>query len=81
MGRPKITDEGRKVARAVGRRLRALRIAQGLSQEQFAAKAGVHRTQVGFMERGENVPSVLTLIQTAKALDSTASEVLRDVGF
>lgn len=37
----------------VGRNLRLLRIARGLSQEDFADFLGVHRTYLGGIERGE----------------------------
>lgn len=39
--------------RTVGRNLRALRVARGLSQEAFADAVGVHRTYMGGLERGE----------------------------
>jgi transcriptional regulator with XRE-family HTH domain len=39
--------------RAVGRNLRAYRVARGLSQEAFADLLGVHRTYMGGVERGE----------------------------
>jgi transcriptional regulator with XRE-family HTH domain len=51
----------------VGRRLRELREERGLTQETLAAKAGVHRTFVGKVERGETavtVDSVATLCST-----------------
>jgi transcriptional regulator with XRE-family HTH domain len=39
--------------RAVGRNLRAHRLALGLSQEDLAERLGVHRTYMGGIERGE----------------------------
>ena len=39
--------------RVFGRRIRAERLARGLSQEQFAEVVGVHRTYMGGVERGE----------------------------
>ena len=81
MARRPISADSRTVARAVGRAIRALRTSQGLSQEQFAELAGVHRTQVGFLERGERTPGVHTLIQAARALKTTASDLLREAGY
>ena len=46
----------------VGRRLRGLRDAMGLSQAEAAAEAGLDRTTVSRAERGDN-PTLLTLIR------------------
>jgi transcriptional regulator with XRE-family HTH domain len=36
-----------------GSSVRALRLKQGLTQEELARKAGVHRTYIGMVERAE----------------------------
>lgn len=51
----------------IGRRIAALRKAQGLSQRALAEKAGVGQTQVVNTEKGHNSPNVETL---AKMLDA-----------
>lgn len=38
---------------AFGTRIRELRLAKGLSQEQLAEQTGFHRTYIGMVERGE----------------------------
>ena len=44
-----------RLRKAIGKRLRELRLKAGISsQEALAAKAGVHRTYVGRLERGES---------------------------
>jgi DNA-binding XRE family transcriptional regulator len=55
----------------VGRNLRLLRIARGLSQEDFADFLGVHRTYLGGIERGERN---LTL----KSLERIAGQIKVD---
>jgi transcriptional regulator with XRE-family HTH domain len=51
-----------------GRRVRALRERVGLSQEQLAAKAGIHRTYVGGVERGERNLGLKNVFRIARAL-------------
>ena len=77
---PKSSDSIR-MAKAVGREIRRLRLAAGYSQEQLAETLGVHRTQIGFIERGENTTSIYTLAQIVVCLGSKASDVLRSIGY
>jgi len=53
----------------LGKRIRALRLRTGLSQEKFAAKAGMDRTYYAGIERGERNPSVKQLAKIAAALE------------
>jgi transcriptional regulator with XRE-family HTH domain len=47
----------------------------GLSQEALAQKAGLHRTYVGSIERGEQNPSFETLMRLIGALEISLSEL------
>ena len=58
----------REVLSSFGGRVRALREAAGLSQEVFADAAGLHRTYVGSVERGERNVSFLNIGVLAGAL-------------
>jgi transcriptional regulator with XRE-family HTH domain len=51
-----------------GERVRALREQLGLSQEALAAEAGIHRTYMGGVERGERNICLRNIIRLAKAL-------------
>ena len=51
-----------------GKRLRSLRNDAGFSQEQLAEHAGVHRTYVGHVERGETTPTLYSIVRFAEAL-------------
>ena len=53
---------------AVGARIRRLRLAQGLSQEQLADIGGCDRTYVGMLERGTGNPSLRVLSAIAAGL-------------
>ncbi len=58
-----------------GERIRELRLAMRLSQEQLAFKSGMHRTYLGGIERGERNPSLKNIAAIAKALGVTLSQL------
>ena len=58
-----------------GHRIRELRQAKGLSQEELAFKVGVHRTYLGGIERGERNPSLKNIAAIADALEITLSKL------
>lgn len=51
-----------------GARVRSLREQVGLSQEALAAQAGIHRTYMGGIERGERNPCLKNILRLAHAL-------------
>jgi transcriptional regulator with XRE-family HTH domain len=53
---------------ALGHTIRELRASAGYSQEKFAVAAGVHRTFMGNLERGDTNPSLETLEGVAAGL-------------
>lgn len=59
---------GDETLRRFGDRVRALRERTGLSQEALAAKAGIHRTYMGGVERGERNLSLKNIVRLAAAL-------------
>ena len=62
----------------VGRNVRRLRLAAGLSQEAFAHACGLHRTYIGGVERGERNITLATLAKIAAALDASPVDLLRE---
>ena len=62
-----------------GARLREVRVERGLSQEDLAFAAKLHRTYVGGIERGERNPSLVNVVRLARALGMTPSELLEGV--
>jgi transcriptional regulator with XRE-family HTH domain len=58
--------------------VRQLRKARGWSQEEFAAKCGLHRTYVGAIERAEENLTLRTLDKLAKALHVHPADLLRN---
>jgi transcriptional regulator with XRE-family HTH domain len=61
---------------AFGERVRSARLARGLSQEELAEAAGLHRTYVGSAERGLRNVSLQNILRLAKALDVRPGELL-----
>ena len=59
-----------------GDRLRLLRLAQSLSQEELAERAGLRTATVSDLERGQGDPSLNTLRSLAGALGATPGELL-----
>lgn len=59
----------KKILIAFGDRVRELRKEKGLSQEELADKAGLHRTYIGMIERGEKNITLTNIEKTANALD------------
>ncbi|HEY2054191.1 MAG TPA: helix-turn-helix transcriptional regulator [Solirubrobacterales bacterium] len=64
------------MAERFGENLRRVRRRGGLSQEQLAIRASLHRTEVGLLERGARVARIDTLIQIAGAMSVPASDLL-----
>lgn len=56
------------VRKRVGNNVRRLREKQGVSQEELAARAELHRTYISGVERGIRNPTVVVLEKVADAL-------------
>jgi len=61
---------------ALGERIRLERLRRKLSLEMLAAKAGVSRSMLSDVERGEKVPSVLVLDRIATGLGTSIARLL-----
>lgn len=59
-----------------GRHLRTLRMARKVSQEKLAAQAGLHRTYVSSVERGERNISLVNIERLAGALEVPLRDML-----
>jgi transcriptional regulator with XRE-family HTH domain len=59
----------RKVAERFGVNLARLRDRAGITQEELAFRASLHRTEIGLLERGGRLPRIDTLAKLAGALE------------
>ena len=62
----------------VGDRVRELRQAKGISQEDLAEKAGLDRTYISSIERGKRNISLLNIERLAKALSVKPHQLLQN---
>jgi transcriptional regulator with XRE-family HTH domain len=60
----------------LGSNVRRLREAQGWSQEEYADRAGIHRTYVSDIERGRRNPTVTVVERLAGPLNVAAGDLL-----
>jgi len=59
-----------------GKRVREERLKQGLSQEQLAEKASLHRTYIGMIERAEKNITLNNISKISKALGLNPGDLL-----
>ena len=65
-----------KTTREFGSRIRAIRKELAMSQEELGDVAGLHRTYIGHLERGEVNPSLINILRVAKALKVDPSSLV-----
>lgn len=56
--------------------LKEIRLAQGLSHEKLAEKAGVTRPAISYLESRKRVPSILLCLKIAEALGVSLGELI-----
>lgn len=61
------------------KRIREERKRLGLSQEEFAAKSGFHRTYIGMIERAERNITLSNIEKVARALNISLSDLFRGI--
>jgi transcriptional regulator with XRE-family HTH domain len=64
-----------QVLKQFGNKVREERLKRGLSQEELAEEAGVHRTYVGMIERAEKNITLRNIQKVAEALDLPISDL------
>lgn len=50
-----------------------------ISQEALGRRAGLHRSEISFLERGKREPGLLTLLSLASTLGVKPAELLEDL--
>jgi transcriptional regulator with XRE-family HTH domain len=63
---------------SIGTKLKALRLQAGLTQVQLAQAAGILQSALACYEQDKDVPSAPRLVAIARALGTTAEEIVDD---
>lgn len=66
---------------SLGAAIRAARQSKGLSQEALAELAGIDRSYMGGIERGEHNLAIMNLLKIADALEIKSSYLLEQAGY
>lgn len=76
-GRPAgTTTFDAELAQAFGAAVRALRMERGIAQEALANVAGIERSHMGKVERGEHMPTLAIIFKIAGALDCSTAVLM-----
>ncbi|WP_299696408.1 helix-turn-helix transcriptional regulator [Hydrocarboniphaga sp.] len=63
-------------ALAFGAAVRAARTELGVAQELLAHRAGIERSHMGKIERGEHMPTLALVLKIAKALGCSSADLM-----
>jgi transcriptional regulator with XRE-family HTH domain len=75
-----MVKSGRRPAEAIlGKEIARIRERIGLSQEELAFRAEVHRTYISQLERGLKSPTVSVILKISSALKVSASSLLASI--
>ncbi|AHB76819.1 helix-turn-helix domain-containing protein [Pandoraea pnomenusa] len=78
-GRPAgATTFDAELAQAFGTAVRALRTERGIAQESLANLAGVERSHMGKVERGEHMPTLAIVFKIAHALECSSAVLMSE---
>ncbi len=62
--------------RLVGSNVKALRLAKGWTQEEFAVRSGFTQQYISGLESGHRNPTIVTLFELSQALETTPVALL-----
>jgi len=66
------------IKKQLGQKIKELRLKAGISQEKLATKAGLHRTYISDVERGERNVSLMNIRRIASVLNLKPSELFAE---
>lgn len=81
MAKPSPSHAGHPTLVALGEAIRRVRVETEVSQEKLALDAGLDRSYMGGIERGEHNVAIVNLTKIAAALGVKPSELLDRSGY
>lgn len=63
-------------AKDFGQRVREVRLARGISQEELGFRSGLHRTAISFIERAQRSATLETIEKLARALKVQPADLM-----
>ncbi len=70
-------DKKKSILINFGQRVREIRKNKGLSQEELAHKADLHRTYIGMIERAEKNITLINIEKIANALEVDINNLIK----
>ena len=71
--------DSHRAFQTLGDNIRAIRIRLKISQEELADRAGVHRTYLGAIERGERNVSLANIVKIANSLGVKPEKIMKGI--
>lgn len=72
-------DSKQKILIKFGERVREIRKEKGLSQEELAHKADLHRTYIGMIERAEKNITLVNIEKITNALEISIKDIFNGI--
>lgn len=72
-----IMNKNTEILKKFGENIRKKRVEQGISQEELAFRASLHRTYIGMIERAEKNITLINIEKIANALQVEICELLK----
>ena len=74
-----MNDTPNTLKQIIGKTVKAIRIKQGLSQEDLAHECNVDRSYISMIEVGRNEPSVTKIFELCRGLNIAPSDFIKMV--
>ncbi|SNR40464.1 helix-turn-helix domain-containing protein [Flavobacterium sp. ov086] len=71
--------DNKDILKKFGEQIRQLRLEKGISQEELASRANLHRTYIGMIERAEKNITLINIAKISQALETSISKICNGI--